>query len=311
MAFYLVTGGAGFIGSNIVHELLHRGQRVRVLDDFSTGKKENLAAVWSQIEFIGGNVADEGIAALAVQGVDYVLHQAAIPSVQRSVDDPLATDNANVRGTLRLLVAARDAGVKRLVFASSSSVYGESPELPKREDMPTFPLSPYGVSKLAGECYCRAFHRVYGLPTVALRYFNVFGPRQDPLSQYAAVIPLFIAALRDGRRPTIYGDGLQSRDFSYVNNVVEANIRACEADGAIGEVFNVACQRQYSLLDLLRILNELLGTRIEPGFAPARAGDIKHSLADISKARQRMGYVPSVDFREGLARTVDWYTRRR
>jgi UDP-glucose 4-epimerase len=306
-----VTGGAGFIGSNIVHELLRRGERVRVLDDFSTGKKDNLAAVWNSIEFIGGSVADEGVPDLAVKGADYVLHQAAIPSVQRSVDDPLATDNANVRGVLRMLLAARDAGVKRFVFASSSSVYGESQELPKREDMPTFPLSPYGVSKLAGECYCRAFHRVYGLPTVALRYFNVFGPRQDPQSQYAAVIPLFITSLRDGRRPTIFGDGLQSRDFSFVSNVVDANLRACQAEGAIGEVFNVACQRQYSLLDLLNTLNALMGTRIEPVFAPARAGDIKHSLADISKARRLMDYAPGVDFREGLSRAVEWYARQR
>jgi len=310
VAIYLVTGGAGFIGSNIVHELLRLGERVRVLDDLSTGKRENLADVWERIEFIAGSVADAETAQNATRGVDYVLHQGAIPSVQRSVDQPLNTDIANVRGTLHMLLAARDAGVRRFVCASSSSVYGESEELPKHEEMPTFPLSPYGVSKLAGECYCRAFHRVYGLPAVALRYFNVFGPRQDPRSHYAAVIPLFITALLDGRRPTIFGDGLQSRDFSFVSNVVDANLAACRANGAIGEVFNVACNQQHTLLDLLDILNELLGTRIEPIFEPARAGDIRHSLAASGKARRLMGYQAGVGFHEGLARTVAWYRER-
>lgn len=307
VASYLVTGGAGFIGSNIVRELVRRGERVRVLDNLSTGKLENLAGLMDRIEFMAGDVADPETARLAVAGMDYVLHQAAIPSVQRSIEDPLATDRANVRGTLCMLMAAREAGVKRFVFASSSSVYGESRELPKREDMPAVPLSPYGVSKLAGEAYCRAFHRVYGLPTVALRYFNVFGPYQDPRSEYAAVIPRFITALLNGNRPTIYGDGLQSRDFCFVSNAVEANLLACQAPDAAGEVFNVACHQQHTLLDLLRVLSDLIGTRVEPIFAPPRPGDIRHSLADISKARRLMGYEVRVGFHEGLARTVAWY----
>ena len=311
MATYLVSGGAGFIGSNIVHELVRRGASVRVLDDLSTGRMENLAGVEDRIEFVRGSITDLDVARQAVRGADYVLHQAALASVQRSVQDPLASNEVNVRGALNMLVAARDAGVRRFVFASSSSVYGESEELPKREDMPAEPISPYGVSKLAGEAYCRAFHQVYGMPTVALRYFNVFGPRQDPKSEYAAVIPLFVNALLDGRQPTIFGDGLQSRDFSYVSNVVDANLLACQAEGAVGQVFNVACGRQHSLLDLLDVLNGLVGTKIEPIFGPPRLGDIKHSLADIGNARRLMGYEPRVGFHEGLALTVMWYREQR
>ena len=311
MATYLVTGGAGFIGSNIVHALVGRGESVHVLDDLSTGKMENLAGLLDRIEFVNGSITEIEMVQCAVNGVDYVLHQAALASVQRSVDDPLASNEANVRGTLNLLIAARDAGVKRFVFASSSSVYGESEELPKREEMPTVPISPYGVSKLAGEAYCRAFYEVYGMPTVALRYFNVFGPRQDPSSHYAAVIPLFIMALLEEKRPTLFGDGQQSRDFSYVSNVVDANLLACQSKGAIGQIFNIACQRQHSLLDLVNTLNDLLGLTIEPMVAPPRAGDIKHSLADISKARQVMGYEPKIGFHEGLARTVLWYREHR
>lgn len=307
MALYLVTGGAGFIGSNIVRELVARGERVRVLDDLSTGKRENLSHVLNHVEFIVGSAADPEMARRAVAGVDYVLHQGALASVPRSVADPVATDEANVRGTLTMLIAARDAGIKRFVFASSSSVYGASPELPKGEDMATAPLSPYGVSKLAGEAYCRAFHSVYGMPTVGLRYFNVFGPRQDPTSQYAAVIPLFIAALLEGRRPTVFGDGLQSRDFTYVSNVVDANLLACQAPEAVGQILNVAAGRPYSLLDLLDTLNELLGTRIEPEFAAPRAGDIKHSVADISRAQRLIGYEPRIGFRAGLSHAIAWY----
>jgi len=309
----LVTGGTGSFGKSFIRILLQRYRPRRVV----VYSRDELKQFEMQQEFNDdcmryfiGDVRDRDRLIQAMRGVDYVLHQAAIPSVQRSVEDPLATDYANVRGTLQLLIAAREAGVRRFVFASSSAVYGESEALPKREEMPLFPLSPYGVSKLAGESYCRAFHRVYGLPTVALRYFNVFGPRQDPQSQYAAVIPLFITALLEGRRPTIYGDGRQSRDFSYVSNIVEANLLACEAPGIAGEVFNIACQQQHSLLDVLNLLNELLGTETQPLFAPARPGDIRHSLADISKARRLMGYTPTVNLREGLAKTVEWYRRR-
>ena len=307
MATYLVTGGAGFIGSNIVRELVGRGETVRVLDDLSTGKIENLAGLMEQIDFISGSITDMETAARSVAGADYVLHQAALASVQRSVDSPLATDEVNVRGTLNMLIAARDAGVKRFVFASSSSVYGESEELPKRETMPTAPISPYGVSKLAGEAYCMAFHAAYGMPAVALRYFNVFGPRQDPQSHYAAVIPLFVTALLNGTQPTVFGDGLQSRDFSYVSNVVNANLLACRAPGAAGQIFNIACNRQHTLLELLEVLRGLIGSEVETLFSPARAGDIKHSLADTSKARHLLGYDPGVGFHEGLVHTVLWY----
>ena len=307
MAHYLVTGGAGFIGSNIVQALVARNHEVRVLDDFSTGRPENLAGVLDRIQLIQGSIVDPDVAHKAVMGVDYVLHQAAIPSVPRSIENPLATDEVNVRGTLVMLLAARSAGVRRFVFASSSSVYGESELLPKYEEMPAMPLSPYGVSKLAGEAYCRAFHSVYGLPTVSLRYFNVFGPRQDPATQYAAVIPLFISAMLRGCPPTVYGDGMQSRDFCFVSNAVDANLLACQADGAVGQVFNVACGQQYTLLDLVAELRGLLGTRLEPVFEPARPGDIRHSLADIRQARQLLGYEGAVTFREGLRKTVAWY----
>jgi nucleoside-diphosphate-sugar epimerase len=307
LATYLVTGGAGFIGTNIVRELVGRGEQVRVLDDLSTGKMENLAGLTEQIDFIQGSITDMETVTRSVAGADYVLHQAALASVQRSVDNPLETDQVNVRGTLNMLIAARNAGVKRFVFASSSSIYGESEELPKRENMPSAPISPYGVSKLAGEAYCLAFHAAYNMPTVALRYFNVFGPRQDPKSHYAAVIPLFATALIRGQAPTIFGDGLQSRDFSYVSNVVDANLLACQAPGAAGQIFNIACNRQHSLLELLDVLKGLVGSQLEAVFEPARAGDIRHSLADTSKARHLLGYDPGVGFHEGLVRTVLWY----
>ena len=311
MTTYLVTGGAGFIGSNIVAALVARGERVRVLDDYSTGRRENLALVLDRIELLKGDLRDLKTCRRAAEGVEYVLHQGAVPSVQRSVDDPLASNEANVNGTLNLLVAARDAHVRRVVYASSSSVYGDSPTLPKREDMPTLPKSPYATSKLAAEHYCRAFTEVYGLETVSLRYFNVFGPRQDPTSEYSAVIPLFIGAMLAGRQPTVYGDGLQSRDFTYVDNNVQANLLAATAPGVAGQVFNIACGERYSLLDLIAALNRILGTDIEPVFGPLRPGDVKHSLADITLAQEKLDYAVRVGFEEGLERTVAWYRERR
>jgi UDP-glucose 4-epimerase len=307
LAFYLVTGGAGFIGSHIVAELVHRGERVRVFDNFSTGKEENLRAVRQDIELINGDLRDLEAVRYAISGVDYVLHQGALPSVIRSVDDPLASDACNVVGTLNLLIAARDAGVRRVVYASSSSVYGDSPTLPKHEDMRPAPKSPYAVSKLAGEHYCQVFTEVYGLETVCLRYFNVFGPRQDPTSQYAAVIPLFITALLRGQSPTVYGDGRQSRDFTYVSNNVQANLLAATTPGVAGQVFNIACGKSYTLLELLDALKDILDMNVIPVHAPPRPGDVRHSLADISRAQQVLGYRVGVSFEEGLQRTVDWY----
>ena len=308
MATYLVTGGAGFIGSNIATELVERGETVRVLDNMATGRRENLAAIEDRIEFFERDIRDLEAIRPAFKGADFVLHQAALPSVPRSVKDPVTSNEVNVGGTLNVLIAARDAEVKRVVFASSSSVYGRNRELPKRESMLQQPISPYAGSKLAGESYLAAFHAVYGLETVALRYFNVFGPRQDPASQYAAVIPLFITAMMEGRQPTIFGDGEQSRDFSYIANVVHANILAANAEGGAGEVFNIACGRQASLNDLVRDLNEIRGTEIQPIYAEARVGDVKDSLADISRARETLGYEPVVHFREGLERAVEWYS---
>jgi nucleoside-diphosphate-sugar epimerase len=304
---YLVTGGAGFIGNHIVRTLVGRGAEVRVLDNLSTGKRENLADVLGRIAFIEGDLNDAGAVTKAVDGVDYILHQAALPSVPRSVQDPLTTDLNNVRGTLQLLVAARDAKVKRVVQACSSSVYGDTPSLPKVETMPLSPLSPYACSKAAGELYGRAFYRTYGLEYVGLRYFNVFGPRQDPKSQYAAVIPKFITAFITATSPVVYGDGRQTRDFSYIENVVEANLLACTAKDAPGCVVNIACGERIELLGVLDQLAEIFGRRIEPRFEPGRAGDIKHSLAGIDEARRVLGYEPRVFFAEGLRRTVEWY----
>ena len=304
MSFYLVTGGAGFIGSNIVERLIRDGEQVRVLDNFSTGKRDNLAPWLDRIELIEGDIRDREVVKRAAKGIDYVLHQAALPSVPRSVDDPATTHEVNATGPLNVLLAARDSGVKRLVYASSSSVYGNSLELPKREEMPTRPLSPYAVSKLAGENYCRAFYEVYGLQTVCLRYFNVFGPRQDPASQYAAVIPKFIRAALDGRQLVIYGDGTQSRDFTYVENVVECNLLACRASGVAGEVFNTACGERFTLLELVDALERVIGKKVECEFAAPRPGEVKHSLAAIEKARRHLGYTPLVGFDEGLRRVV-------
>lgn len=307
MAIYLVTGGAGFIGSALVRTLLARGDEVRVVDNFSTGRRENLAAVRSSLQLWEADVAELESLRPAVQGVDYVLHQAALPSVPRSIQDPAATNRANVEGTLNVLLAARDAGVKRVVYAASSSAYGDTPTLPKVESMPPRPISPYAVSKLAGELYAEVFYRVYGLETVSLRYFNVFGPRQNPSSPYSGVLSKFITALLRGERPTVFGDGEQSRDFTYVDNVVEANLLACTAPRAAGRVINIATGTRETLREVLAALGAILGRPAEADHAPPRPGDILHSLADIRLARELLGYEPKVSFEEGLRRTVEWY----
>ena len=300
----LVTGGGGFIGSHLVERLLGLGVEVRVLDSFSTGRRENLAHL-SDAELVEGDVQSYERVHAAIRGCTHVLHQAALPSVPRSVQDPLMTNAVNVTGTLNVLLAARDSGVRRVIFASSSSVYGPGLELPKREDLPPRPVSPYAVSKLAGESYCRAFWSVYGLETMALRYFNVFGPRQDPASQYSAAIPRFIALARAGRPVTIFGDGTQSRDFSHVDNVVEGNRRAMAAGRAEGQVINVACGERITLLDVIQHLQEILGQGIEVRHEDPRIGDVPHSMADVSRAAEEIGYVPLVPFSEGLRRLVE------
>ena len=309
MATYLVTGVAGFIGSTLARALLARGEQVRGIDNFSTGKRENLSDCASQIELHEVDLLDLDALHRACHGVDYVFHQAAIPSVPRSVKDPLENNRANVDGTLNLLVAARDAKVKRVIYAASSSAYGDTPTLPKREDMPPNPISPYAVAKLAGEYYMTSFYRCYGLETVSLRYFNVFGPRQDPASPYSGVLAKFITQMLKGEEATIFGDGKQSRDFTYVDNVVEANLLACQADAkeAAGQVFNVATGRRADLYQTFQILKKLIGYRGDVKYGPERAGDVKHSLADISRAEQHLGYRPKVDFEEGLSRTIEWY----
>jgi UDP-glucose 4-epimerase len=307
MSTYLVTGGGGFIGSHIAATLVERGRRVRVLDNFATGRRENLAQIMADIELIEGDVADPQTARRAVAGVEIVFHQAAIPSVPRSIADPMSVHHNNTLGTLQILLAARDAGVKRVVFASSSSIYGDSPTLPKREDMPPAPKSPYAATKLAGEVYCQSFTDSYGLETVSLRYFNVFGPRQDPLSEYAAVIPKFITALLAGQPPTIYGDGQQTRDFTYISNVVEANLLAAEAPAASGRVFNMACGKRISLLELVAILNDICKTNLRPEHTAPRPGDVLHSLADITLAQEVLGYKATTSLEEGLRQTVAWY----
>ncbi len=306
MAHYLVTGGAGFIGSHLAEELTRRGERVRVVDNLSTGRRANLAHLPS-VEFLEGDLADLDVARRAVEGVDFVLHQAAIPSVPRSVENPIASNRANIDASLNVLVAARDAGVKRLVYAGSSSAYGNSATLPKVETMPTAPRSPYALQKLVAEQYCQLFTQLYGLETVTIRYFNVFGPRQDPSSPYSGVISLFIKALCEGRQPRIHGDGEHTRDFTYVANVVDGVLRACAAPGASGEVINVAVGDRISLNQLFRAVRDLTGAAIEPLYGPPRVGDVKDSQADISKARHLLGYEPLVRFEEGLSRTVAWY----
>ena len=304
MANYLVTGGAGFIGSHISEALVRRGHRVRVADNFATGYQRNIR---DGVEFLEGDCADLAFARRSVEGMDYVIHQAAIPSVPRSVDKPLESHRANVDGMLHMLLASRDAGVKRLVFAGSSSVYGDTEVLPKTETMPTNPLSPYALQKLMAEMYGQMFTRLYGFETVTTRYFNVFGPRQDPGSPYSGVISLFIKALVEGTRPVIYGDGEQTRDFTFVTNVVDGVIRAAETPGVGGQVFNVATNSRISLNQLLATLKKIFNSDVEPIYKDARQGDVRDSQADIDKARRLLGYTPIVGLEEGLRQTVEWY----
>ena len=307
MSTFLVTGGAGFIGSHLCEALVARGERVRVVDNLSTGKRANLAHLGDVVEFMEGDLADLEVARRAVEGCEFVLHQAAIPSVPRSVKDPITSNRANIDATLSVLVAARDAGVRRLVYAGSSSAYGNTPTLPKHEGMPTAPLSPYALQKLVGEQYLQLFTKLYDLETVTIRYFNVFGPRQDPSSPYSGVISLFVSALVDGRQPTIYGDGEHTRDFTYVANVVDGVLRACTAPGASGEVINVATGGRISLNQLFSTIRDLTGATVNPIYASPREGDVKDSQADISKAKRLLGYEPMVRFEEGLRRTLEWY----
>jgi len=306
-SWYLVTGAAGFIGSHIAEALVNQGERVKVLDNFVTGKRENLAPFLDQIELVEGDLRNPSDVSRAVEGVEIVFHEGALPSVPKSVEDPVGSNESNITGTLNLLMAARDAGVRRVVYAASSSAYGDSPTLPKEETMTPAPLSPYATQKYVGELYCRNFYDLFGLETVALRYFNVFGPRQDPMSQYAAVIPKFITALAEGKPPTIYGDGEQSRDFTYVENVVRANLLAARAEGIAGQMMNFACGERYTLNEILAKLQKIMKTDIKPIFADSRPGDVKHSLADIRKSRELLGYTPHVSLEEGLKRTVAFF----
>jgi nucleoside-diphosphate-sugar epimerase len=309
MSKYLVTGIAGFIGSNIARALLERGEHVRGIDNFATGKPENLAGIFDRIEFHDADLKDPEAAAKVCRGIDYVLHQAAIPSVPRSVTDPRTSHENNINATLNLLLAARDAGVKRVVYAASSSAYGDTPTLPKHEDMRPNPISPYAVGKLTGELYMQSFWRVYGLETVSLRYFNVFGPHQDANSQYSGVLAKFITLMLRNQRPTIFGDGEQSRDFTYIENVVGANLLACQGAAAevAGKVFNIAVGNRISLNQVFTVLQRLTGFQGKAHYAPERPGDIRHSLADIARARQHLHYVPGIDLEAGLLRTVEWY----
>ena len=307
MPVFAVTGGAGFIGSHIAEALSRRGDTVRVLDNFSTGKRKNLETFESRVDVREVDLAVDARLADHLHSVDYVIHQAAIPSVPRSMKDPLTSHAANVTGTLNLLVACREAGVRRVIYASSSSLYGESEVLPKHEEMAPAPMSPYGGQKLFGEVYCQVFWRAYGLETVSLRYFNVFGPRQDASSPYSGVLARFIPAVIEGRQPIIYGDGLQSRDFTYVSNVVHANIKACTADGVAGQAFNIACGDRITVNEILGEIKALTGSDVEPIHEDPRPGDIRHSQADITEAREKMGWEPVASFGEGLKPTIDWY----
>jgi len=313
MANVLVTGGAGFIGSNLTEALLKQGHWVRVLDDFSTGKRENLIfdQTYPTLEIVEGDIRDLDTCEKAIKDIEYVFHQAALPSVQRSVEDPLTTHSVNAGGTLNILLSAKEAGVKRVIYASSSSVYGDTPTLPKEEKMPPNPLSPYAVQKHIGEQYCRLFFQLYGLQTVSLRYFNIFGPRQDPNSIYSAVIPIFIHALLEGRPATIYGDGEQSRDFTYIDNVVLANLLAMSAKHLSGEAINIACGRRTSLNQLLKILKEILGSEISSIHEEPRKGDVRHSLADIRKGKEILDYEPRVGIEVGLKKTAEYFQRER
>ncbi len=310
MANYLVTGGAGFIGSNIVEELVRRKQNVRVLDSFITGKRENLKGFMDRIELIEGDIRSKDDLARSLKGIDYVIHQAALRSVPKSVDDPFTTNDINVFGTLNLLMAAKKAGVKRVVYASSSSVYGEAKRFPQRETDYVSPVSPYGVSKLAAENYCITFAKTFGLETVSLRYFNVFGPRQNPESKYSAVIPAFLFTMAKGASPVVEWDGKQSRDFTYVANVVEANLRACTAKGVSGEVFNIACGSTASVNDIVKELNKILRTNIKPKYAPKRKGDVRKTRADIGKMKKLLGVRKVTGFEEGMKLTVKWFNDR-
>lgn len=310
MTTCLVTGGAGFIGSHLVEGLLEAGHRVRILDDLSTGKLANLEHVKDQVELVQGSVSDSSAVRAALRDVNLVFHLAALASVQRSVEDPLTSHEICATGTLRVLHAAREAGVRRLVYAASSSAYGDIPGVVRSETEPVAPISPYGTAKLAGEFYCRCFTKTYGFETVSLRFFNIFGPRQDPSSPYSGVIALFIAAMSAGKSPTIYGDGLQSRDFTYVANAVQAVMKSAEAPAASGNVYNVGNGGSVTLLDLVRHLNQLLGTHIEPNHGPARAGDVRYSQAAITRARHDLGYDPNISFAEGLKRTLQAHLDR-
>jgi len=307
MAMYLVTGGAGFIGSHLVRALVSRGNGVRVLDDLSTGRIENLAGLENLIEFQQGSIVHPPTVAEAMHGVDFCLHQAAVPSVPRSVADPWSSNEANITGTLNVFHAAHAASVQRVVFASSSAVYGNAEHVPLRETLPRSPISPYGVTKAADELYAEVYSGLYGLDVVALRYFNVFGPRQDPNSQYSAVVPIFLRAMLEGKRPPVHGHGQQARDFTYVENVVQANLRACQAEGRIAGVYNIACGASTSIIELVGALNDLLGLDLAPDHQPARPGDIRRSWADIAKAKQTFGYAPLVTLREGLEKTIAWF----
>ncbi len=309
MARYLITGGAGFIGSHVAEALVRENEKVRILDNFSTGRRENLEPLRGKAEVVEGSITDYDVCRRACEGIECVFHHAALPSVPRSVKDPMESNEVNVAGTLTVLCAARDSGVRRVVYAGSSSAYGDNPVSPKHEGLLPGPKSPYAVGKLTSEYYCHVFSEVYGLDTVTLRYFNVFGPRQDPQSQYAAVIPRFITAALEGRRPVIYGDGTQSRDFTYVANNVEANLLAARCPEPLGgAVINIACGETFSLLELLEIIRECTGLKVDPIFEPPRAGDVLHSRADISLAARRLNYAPKVTFREGLRRTVEFYS---
>jgi len=304
---FLVTGGAGFIGSNICRKLVSQGCFVRVIDNLLTGKKANLASILDEIEFIEADMGDLRVARAAMKDIDVVLHQGALPSVPRSVDNPAATHKHCVDATFTLLLAAHDVRVKRFVYASSSSVYGDTPTLPKVETMSPSPLSPYAAAKLAGEYYCSVFYRVYGLETISLRYFNVFGPHQDPTSQYAAAIPAFVTAILKDKPPTIYGDGSQSRDFTYVDNIVEANLFAARAKQTKGEVINIACGQAVTVNEIVDMINEIVGKNVKPIYAAPRPGDVKHSLADISLAKKLIAFKPKVSFRDGLQKAIEWY----
>jgi len=309
MEKFLVTGGAGFIGSNICTKLVSRGCSVRVVDNLLTGKKTNLASILDKIDFLEADMGDPKVARAAMKDIDVVLHQGALPSVPRSVDDPAATHRHCVDATFTLLLAARDAHVKRFVYASSSSAYGDTPTLPKVETMLPSPLSPYAAAKLVGEYYCSVFSGVFGLQTISLRYFNVFGPHQDPTSQYAAAIPAFVTSILQDKPPTIYGDGEQSRDFTYVDNVVEANLLAARARKTAGEVINIACGKAITVNEIIDMINEFTGRKVKPIYTAPRPGDVKHSLADISLAKKLIGFTPKVSFRQGLEKAIDWYRK--